>query len=405
VHVTYTAPPPPELAKVATRVLGMNIGAKNYDDPAYQAQLARAAVVVLGFYPGWRGDVNGSQFAKVVNALKAANPSIQVGQYTVVTELNASTTSNAANLDVITKVNQEDWWLRNAAGAQVRWTAEYGAYDINFTEWSKPDANGLRYPQWLAKRNAAKFFANVAFDFAYTDNSMRQSRAPSANWKELEPGVDIPPTDSTVITAWRRGQAAYWTELRAATGLAVFGNPDNDLSFTEYSGQLDGAFIEAAIGKSHSLDTWGGWRAMWDRYRVMQANVRDRRLVALNAIGIPTDYARARYGLATALLGDGMFTFTDEEVGYSSVPWFDEYELRLGKAVQPVPTAPMADTVWARAYEGGLVLVNTGNAATAVTVPAGYRRFHGAQDPAVNDGSPAGTVMMPARAGLILVKS
>ena len=41
----------------AARLLGMNIGAKNYDDTAYQTQLARLDVVILGFYPGWRGDV------------------------------------------------------------------------------------------------------------------------------------------------------------------------------------------------------------------------------------------------------------------------------------------------------------------------------------------------------------
>src|SRR5512146_1329766 len=41
---TYVRPPG------AARLLGMNIGAKNYDDPTYQAQLARLDVVILGFY-------------------------------------------------------------------------------------------------------------------------------------------------------------------------------------------------------------------------------------------------------------------------------------------------------------------------------------------------------------------
>jgi hypothetical protein len=36
------------------RLMGMNIGAKNYDDASYQKELSRLDVVILGFYKGWR---------------------------------------------------------------------------------------------------------------------------------------------------------------------------------------------------------------------------------------------------------------------------------------------------------------------------------------------------------------
>jgi hypothetical protein len=36
------------------RLMGMNIGAKNYDDADYQKELSRLDVVILGFYKGWR---------------------------------------------------------------------------------------------------------------------------------------------------------------------------------------------------------------------------------------------------------------------------------------------------------------------------------------------------------------
>ena len=49
------------------RLMGMNIGAKNYDDPAYQRQLARLDVVILGFYQGWKP---GYGMAQVVRNLK-----------------------------------------------------------------------------------------------------------------------------------------------------------------------------------------------------------------------------------------------------------------------------------------------------------------------------------------------
>ena len=71
---TYTRP------AGAAPLLGMNIGAKNYDDAAYQAEMARLDVVILGFYPGWRGDSNGSVIRGAVQQLKARNPALQVGQ-------------------------------------------------------------------------------------------------------------------------------------------------------------------------------------------------------------------------------------------------------------------------------------------------------------------------------------
>ena len=69
------------------RLMGMNIGAKNYDDPRYQEQLARLDVVILGFYAGWQppGYAPTASLAmrKALKAIKARNPAILVGQYTV----------------------------------------------------------------------------------------------------------------------------------------------------------------------------------------------------------------------------------------------------------------------------------------------------------------------------------
>src|SRR6476660_7650117 len=65
------------------RLLGAFIGSKNYDNPAYQEQIARFDVVILGFYPGWRGDRDGSLMRRAVQQLKQRNPGLKVAQYTV----------------------------------------------------------------------------------------------------------------------------------------------------------------------------------------------------------------------------------------------------------------------------------------------------------------------------------
>ena len=156
-------------------LMGMNIGSKNYGDAAYQAQLARLDVVILGFYPGWMGDTDGSVIRRAVQQLKARNPALKVGQYTILNEAQDDPARTASD-DKIVKLDQMGWWLRTADGRQdARGPPSFNAYDINISEWSRADANGDRYPQWLAKRDHALFFKRVPeFDLWYFDNVMKQ---------------------------------------------------------------------------------------------------------------------------------------------------------------------------------------------------------------------------------------
>lgn len=147
------------------------------------------------------------------------------------------------------------------------------------------------------------------------------------------------------------------------------------------------------------------WAEMWKRYTAMQASARIRRNVVLKFVSPAEDYGMLRYGLCTALLGDGGFSLVDPH-GQTN-PWFDEYDQRLGEPIDPVPahSVTMTGTTWMRRYQGGLVLVNTSAAAEdTIAAPAGYRRINGQQDPAVNSGATAGDVRMPPRTGLVLVK-
>lgn len=113
------AAPAPSSPPTFPRLMGMNIGAKNYDDPEYQRQLARHAVVIFGFYKGWKPSYG---MAKVVRNLKQlSGGKILVGQYTILSECQDNP-KDAANLDVRTKLNEMNWWARKADGSRVQWT-------------------------------------------------------------------------------------------------------------------------------------------------------------------------------------------------------------------------------------------------------------------------------------------
>jgi hypothetical protein len=180
------------------------------------------------------------------------------------------------------------------------------------------------------------------------------------------------------------------------------GNTDGDLSESEYAGQLESAFLEGLMGKSWSIETWGGWSKVMSRYHAAMANTRSPHIVGFNVHGDPTDYRFFRYAYASCLLDDGYFCFTAKDKEYSSVTWFDEFDSKLGAAVTQPPTGPWQSGVWRRDFEHGIALVNPAKEAVTLTLDPGFCRLKGKQDPATNDGSPATSIMLPARDGIIL---
>lgn len=356
------------------RLMGMNIGAKNYDDPGYQRELARLDVAILGFYRGWnpQGLRAGSSAAMraALQAIKARNPRLLIGQYTVLNEAHDDP-RDGATADLRDKLNASQWWLLNAAGRKLQWTRRYSAWETNYTAWARPDARGRRWPEWLAERNYEVFFRDVPeLDIVYLDNVMRRPRV-SGDW-DLDGAIDDPAAPR-IEAACRAGHLAHWRRLRGLLpGTLLIGNADNDLAAPQWRGALDGAFLEGLMGERWSIERREGWGAMMARYRAALRNTRAPRLVGFNVHGDPRDLRFFRYAYASCLLDNGHFSFTDRARGYSGVAWFAEFDRRLGRALTPPPDAPWRGEVWRRDFERGIALVNPG--AITQTVALGAMR-------------------------------
>jgi hypothetical protein len=385
------------------RLMGMNIGKKHYSDPAYQRQLARLDLVILGFYRGWGQGGDGSQaMRESVRALKRLNPHLLVGQYTLLNEANDDP-DNTADGDKQTTLREHGWWLETAEGRRVRWTGKYRAWDINITDWTRPDEHGERYPEWLARRDYRVFFQPVPeFDIWYFDNVMSHQRIASADWKRE--GRDQPGTDAAVRRAFREAQARHWRQARRLAPRLIFmGNADNDLAWPEYKGRLQAVFLEGLIGYEWALYEKEGWGAMMRRYHDVFGNLAAPRIVGFNVAGRADDYRLLRFALSSCLMNDGYFSYTDSADIYNSVPWFDEYGIRLGQPLDPPQRSAWKDGVFRRRFENGMVLVNPGPRERRVTIGEGYARFHGKQAPRVNDGRYVKRLVLAPRDGVLLV--
>ncbi len=386
---------PPAFQPGFPRLMGMNIGAKNYDQPDYQAALARYQVVVLGFYPGWRqGGRSLDPIGDAVRAIKARNPSVLIAQYSNLTETPRD------GSDLAAKVDSENWWLRDSRGRLVQWTNAFAAYEINTTEWAKPDQAGLRYAEWRVERDYKYFHVRPEFDIWYLDNGATKPLVREADWDGS--GRNARNDDPRIAAAYRRGNARGWEHIRKVQpGALLIGNAD-DLSSPEYWGKLNGAFMEAVMGKSWSMESWAGWDKVMERYRLTMRDVVAPKLVGFNVVGRADDYRLMRYGLASCLMDDGYFAYSTLENQFGTAPWFDEFDADLGQPIDPAQVAPWRDEVYRRRFERGMVLLNPTKAAVSVDVPPGYRRLLGKQEPTLNTGLAVSRLTIGAKDGVIL---
>jgi hypothetical protein len=348
-------------------------------------------------YPG----MSLSSIAANVAAIKALNPSIKLGNYVIMNEARASAQANDADYPAVQELNNNHLWAYSQPGSTLTtWTTAYPTYEVNITAWAPKDASNLPWTTWKAQWDNSTLFQGTGFDYVFVDNVFYQPRV-AADWQRT--GSNQSASDPTIQAAYRQGYAAYWARLRALnSGLKIIGNVDSDLSQPEFSQQLDGAFNECMLGRSWSLEAWGGWQTMMARYRATLANTRAPHDVVLQACGTTADPALARYGIASALMDNGYFAFTAD--GTAVPPWFDEYGAPLGSAVDAPPTAATASGIWMRRYSNGIALVNPTSTTLSIDIGSGYRHLQGSVDPAVNDGQPVSTVTLGPRSGLIVVK-
>lgn len=396
---------PSENGNSFPRLLAMSIADDSVKRAEVRQKLAKFNVLILGFVPGWNPANVSDPYSDVLRKLKSLNPKILVGLYTVLNEAQGDVPRYAAARDKAYKIESEKWWLRTAGGDRRQWTAKYDAYEVNITNWTHPDFNGMRYPEWLAERDYRIFFKTTPeVDIWYFDNVMIRQRIDKADW-DLD-GKDDDGADPRIQRAFRLGQTAHWTRARQLAPKMLFmGNPDNDLSSPEYKWRLQGAFLEGLMGRSWSIEKRLGWAKMMEHYHAVFANLLEPKMVGFNVHGLADDYRFFRYAYCSALMDDGHFAYTDEKAGYSSVPWFDEYDVKLGRAIDSAQVTHWKAGVFRRRFENGMVLVNPTGQDVRVAVEPGYRRLNGRQAPVVNSGESAGELLIPSRDGIVLVKT
>ena len=380
---------------------------QDYWTADYQKQLSAVQIAILSYYPAW-GRGAGTTMQDTVKKLKALNPNTKVFLYA--RPESQQIPMNSAYAELYTKITNESWWLTTSGtgGSKVLSDFGNGYYLVNTTPSARKDASGKTWMQWYATWLQQNYLApNPAVDGIYTDNVLWKPRR-DGDW-DMNGSLNSQ-NDVATQKLYRQGFAQFSDSMLSASGgkpnianVADWINAGADL--TEYQGKYNGGLIEHMLGRSYSVETFAGWAEMMKGYRKVMATLAAPKYAICATEGSPTDYQFVRYGLASCLMDDGYFAFTDLSHQYHGVPWFDEYGVKLGNATSGPSTSAWQSGVYRRNFDNGIVLVNPkGNGTRTVTLEADFVKIKGTQVPTINNGATVRTVTLQDRDGIILLR-
>ncbi|MGH9486500.1 MAG: putative glycoside hydrolase, partial [Terriglobales bacterium] len=352
----FTPPPFP-------RIGGVQIGQPfNYNDPSYEAQLAKQSVMVLGYYPGMAP--GGQSMDSIVQAIKAINPNALVFLYTDSDDQFNTPSANEAFAPMINQLNAMHWWLYTNSSDTTLVPSFFGdgGDTINNTPYTPKDSSGDDSIDWITKWFVSNWYTpNPHIDGLYMDNVFTQPQV-AGDW--YRNGQVLAASASLAGAALQAGYERWFSLARQLMpGKYQIGNIatwyQGGASLPAgYQDMADGGIMEGLLGKSWSVETYAGWQAMESQYYATMGALNGPKLGIFNQWGSPTDYQSMRYGLASCLMDDGYYSFTSTSAGYSGVVWFDEYNANLGQAISSPPTAAWQNGVWRRDFTNGIALVN-----------------------------------------------
>jgi hypothetical protein len=393
------------------RLAGVNMGGPhNYDEPAYQAKLAKLNFSILNVYPGW-DQAHDMTMEQVVRNIKAINPNSKVFLYHISMEKDDGSASWAP---VVDKVDQMKWWAYPNATSGGKIQSSYGAREdkpihvINTTLFTPKDSGGYQYWEWDTRWLVQQVYKpSPSIAGFYEDNVFWKPRV-DADWNR---DGTIEGKDSSNAGAWlRQGYRKRFELLRQLMpGKLQIGNVADwgakNAVLTDLDQVLNGGIMEGLLGTSYSPEQWSSWTEMMRWYRKTMGALAAPKLGIFHQFGTPTDHQAMRYGLASCLMDDGYYSFTDKSVGFHGVVWFDEYDAKLGQALKPPATTAWQNGVFRRDFEGGIALVNPkGNGPREVTLEEDFKRIDGDQAPTVNNGQTTRKVQLKDRDGIILLR-
>jgi hypothetical protein len=353
------------------------------DDPA---KLAKWDIVVLDMDQTY-------QFPDRLRQIKQINPNVKLLAYVNSSEISEARFRGAAGSPgkIMSSQIPEAWFLSKPDGSRIQWWA--GNWIMNASDQC-PSVNGKQWNDFLGPFIHDTIMSQGIWDGVFLDAAYDDVTNFSGGQVDMNrDGLVEKPAD--VNAAWKRGMTELITKVRQSNPNILIMNNSSALYAPLTNGTLFENFPRNGFASTFSQFTKALSQNSSPKISALNTNTNNQEQ--------PNNYPLMREGLASALVGDGYYSFDAGDSGHFRTWWYDEYDAPIGNP-SGAPRQIGGSTVWARTYSRGYAVVNASSKAAPISLPGEFEKLQGTQDPETNDGSIVTKVTVPPQDGLVLIR-
>ena len=344
---------------------------------------------------------------ELIKKIRELNPDVKIFAYITSQEILDDTEEyrNAYLRQRLSEQIINAWRLKDAAGASVvNWP--YTTM-LNLSNEAGRNANGQRFNEFLPYFIRDNIQSSGLWDGVFYDNIWGD--VAWVNGGNLDFNNDGIKESSVVANSlWVEGTLKLLLLTRELCGrnFMIIGN---GRVHWPYQPLLNGMMLEAFPSSWENGGTWAGSMASYAKLSEGGA------LPALPIINIyekdQANYQLVRYGLTSALLGDGYFSFDYDVSNHGQTWWYDEYDVNLGTA-ESAPynlLNPQVNSwqpgLWRRDFKNGVAIVNSSDKVQNFSfTKEEFEKIKGIQAPLINNGLKINYLSLKPRDGIVLLK-
>ncbi len=334
----------------------------------------------------------------VLQKVRELNPKIILLAYVPSQSTNDSWKEYPANTLYGNFQMNDNWWLRDTAGRQISDWPRLHNVDLS-QGWSD-------YLIGYVKNNILSqgLWDGIFYDMFYDSIADR-------NHGDIDLNRDGMRDDASWANAQWVSRMSYLLSA-SQQRLGVKYIMINGNSIPSLQSMANGRMYE---NYPTPWEVGGSWTGIMTGLKRNQSLNAKPQLYVFNAntanTGNQKDYRRMRFGFASSLMLDNVyFSFDYGDRDHNQIWWYDEYGVGLGNSVaNPISQNGQvqfnASDIWRRDYEHGIALVNPSGNTQTIDLGNEYEKIIGKQDAFTNNGEITSNVTIPARDGLIMLKT
>ncbi len=297
------------------------------------------------------------------------------------------------------------WWLKDASGRKISYWPNNSM--LNLTDSAGADNSGRRFNDYLPSFVVSEIKASGLWDGVYYDNTWGDISW--LNQGDVDTNNDgMRDSAGVADAAWAAGFKKVLIKTRELAGndFIIVGN---GRVYSGYQGLLNGSMLESFPSSWENGGTWAG--SMKTYLNLPTQNLSPNISILNVSDKNQADYQHLRFGLTSALMGNGFFSFDYDVSNHGQTWWYDEYDTALGSPQSAAynllanRSTDLQAGLWRRDFKNATAIVNSTNKEQLyVFSKEEMEKIKGLQDPTFNNGDKISYLKLAPSDGVILLR-